>query len=220
MNFLTMQTRLRERIGNPTTQDVSAATLAVRLNEAYEIIWDRYRFHANRARNVSVVTVAGTDTYTLPVTGDVVRSVRDTTNRIRLKKLMQREWESRDHSSGTGKPVSYYIEDGILGIDPKPDGAYSLDIEQRKIYVALASDNDVPTIPASWHLGIVILARYQHWEVTGNWQMTQAALAIWNNWVESKSDEVAEEIFADSSFNFQPEGLENSTRRLDFDHST
>lgn len=218
MNLTTLQTRLRERIGNPTTSDVPDATLTIRLNEAYETIWDRFRFHSNRGKNTSITTVASTNSYAMASTIDVVRSVRDNTNGVKLRKLMQREWEEINQGSTTGKPTGYYTDGTNLYLDPNPDGAYVIQIEHRKSYTALSAGGDSPSLPSSWHLGVVLLARYYHWEVTSNWQNAQVADLAYKNWLSDKTDEIDEETFADSSFNVQPETLEVSLNRLDFDH--
>ena len=218
MNLTTLRTRLRERIGNPTTLDVPDATLTIRLNEAYEQIWDNYRFHASRAYDNTITTVDGTNSYGIDI-NVVLRSVRDVTNGKKLKKMMQREWEELNQGTTTGLPTRYYTDGNFIYLDPCPNGAYALRLENRIVFTELSSGSDIPTIPSSWHQGIILLARYCHWETTSNWQNAQVADAAYKNWLSTKTDEIDEEIFADSSFNVQPEELGEATSRLDFDHS-
>lgn len=213
-----MLSRLRVRVGNPSTADVPDATLTIALNEAFESIWDRYRFHANRGLDTSIVTVAGTNSYALPATVDVVMNVRDATNKVRLGKGDRNWWSNLDQGSTTSKPTMYYTEFGTLYLDPVPDDAYTLNITHRKSYTALSSGSDIPTIPTSWHLGGVLLARYCYWESLGNWQFAQAADAVWKNWVSDKTIEIDEELFADAEFGLQPYQLGATDPGQDFDH--
>lgn len=219
MDLQTFQTRLRERVGNPSTIDVLDSTLTLRINEAYEDIWDRYRFHAARGTSSAITTVAGTNSYTMPTTADVLMEVRDATNGVKLKKMGRDDWYSLNQGTSTGRPTRYYREGTTLYLDPNPDGAYAFLLLFKKPYTALSGATDSPAIPSSWHQGILLLARYKFWETTGNWAQAQAAMSVYEAWLADKTDEIDEEIFADSSFNAQPEGLGVPLNRLDFDHA-
>src|SRR5678810_728710 len=105
MQLSSIYAAVRERIGNPTVGEIPNSTLITRINEAYGDIWDNYRFHANRGRDVSITTVAGTDTYTIPATVDIIMSVTDVTNRRLLDKIDRNAWDS-NHSTAQAKPTS------------------------------------------------------------------------------------------------------------------
>lgn len=226
MSTLTvMQGLLRERIGNPTTTDVPDATLTKRLNEALEFIWTRYRFHANRSISSTITTVAGTSGYTLPVACDILRTVRDGTNFRKLEKMGEITWDSisaakaAESTPTRGKPTRYFRANLTLFLDPVPDGAYVIQVRFRSSFTAMSSGSDVPTIPTSWHFGIVLYARFLHWETVQDATRAIGAFSVFNAWVKEQPSEFDEEIFADASYNLQPEGLSNPVSRFDFDHS-
>ena len=221
MNYATLLLRLRERVNNPSQTDVTDTKLGLRLNEAYTDIWDQHRFYANRG-STDQPTIAATGSVTLPADVDTILNVADTTNHVRLTKMDRDQYVALDQSTATGKPTRYYREGTTLYLDPVPDGIYTIRVRYKKQITELAAAGDLPAIPTSWHNGITLLARYKHFETEGNWQMAQAAWSIWQNWIDTKSDEIDDELQNDSDIHFQPHDLASSgkaTDRLDFDHS-
>lgn len=219
MNLTTLQTRLRERIGNPTTTDVPDATLTVRLNEAYQDILDRFRFRKNRKTDTSITTVASTGAYNLPNDVSIVLSVKDETNDVKLVKR-DRDWvDAWDDDTATGKPLSYFIDASQINLFPVPDDAYSIKVRYIYDVTDLSAGGDTPVLPTSWHHGIVLLARYKYWEVVDDAARMQTALAAWQSWISTKTVEFDEEKLQDYDQAIVVPTLQQPTSRLDFDHS-
>lgn len=195
MDLSALRTKLRERVGNPDTTDVPDATLTLRVNEALEEILDNYNFHANKITNSSTSTVAGTRNYNLPAAADVLISVRDNTNGVKLRKMDRVKYDELDADSVVvnGKPTSYFRDGNVVYLDPPPDGVYTLRFRYRSATTALSLDADTPSIPLSWHMGIVLLGRYKYWEVLEDGPKMSLSKQTFNDWAESKTDEIAEE---------------------------
>lgn len=218
MNLTTMLSRLRERVGNPDTTDVPDATLTARINEAYSFIWDRYRFHANRTTDSSIVTVAGTASYALPADCDIIMSVRDVTNTTKLKKIGKDKYDAKGVISN-GKPTEYFRENNNLILWTTPDGAYTIRVRYKQAMTELSAGADIPSVPTAWHDGIVALARFMYWDTKGDVPKAQYAFRMWKEWVSDKSNEIDEELFQDYDEGVSVPTLEQPLDRLDFDHS-
>lgn len=223
MDLTTMRTRLRERVGNPDTTDVPDATLTLRINEALIDIMDRFNFHGAKTTNTTTVTVVGTRNYNLPTGTDVLIGVRDDTNGVKLKKIDRVEYDELAASTvvTNGKPTSYWEENGVIYLDPPPNGIYTIKLRYRKATVELAANSDTPPIPTSWHPGIVILARYKYWEVLEDGPKMALALQTFSSWVQTKTDETAEELKQDYDHAVRLPDLERfnggPARDFDFD---
>src|SRR3990167_10435163 len=96
MDLSTLRTRVRERIGNPDTTDVTNATLNLRINEALVDILDNYNFNSTKVTGTTLVTVTGDYDYTLPTAVDVLITVRDNTNGVKLTKRDRAWFDSLD----------------------------------------------------------------------------------------------------------------------------
>jgi hypothetical protein len=221
MDLSTLQTRLRERIGNPDTTDVPNATLTLRINEALVDILDKFTFHAAKTTDSSIVTVDDTESYALPAGVDVLINVRDTTNGVKLRKMDRNEYDELVTSTlrTNAKPTAYFRDLTYIYLDPIPDGAYTIKLRYRKATTELSASGDTPTIPVSWHHGIVLLARVKHYEVKEDWPKALAAQSAFDSWVSTKSDEIAEEAKVNEDFKVRLPQLETGLSRLDFDHA-
>jgi hypothetical protein len=82
----------------------------------------------------------------------------------------------------------------VIHLDPPPDDEYGLRLRLREATTALSADGDTPEIPTSWHYGIVLLARYKYWEVLQDGPKMSLSLQAFSDWVDSKTDEIAEEL--------------------------
>ena len=222
MDLSTLRTRVRERIGNPDTTDVTNATLNLRINEALVDILDNYNFNSTKVTGTTLVTVTGDYDYTLPTAVDVLITVRDNTNGVKLTKRDRAWFDSLDAAADwvNARPTNYFRDGGTLYIYPPPDGAYTLRIRYRNATTELAADDDTPGIPLSWHPGIVLLARVKHWDVIGDGPKFQRDSQIYSKWVKNKTDEVAEEQKADYEQAVRIPGLASFAggAALDFDH--
>lgn len=222
MNLTTLQTRLRERIGNPDTTDVPDATLTLRLNEAYVDILDKYNFHAAKTTSTSTSTVASDYDYTLSGI-DILIAVRDNTTGVKLTKRDRVWWDEIAAASvrAEGKPTDYFWDGSTLYLDPIPDDVYQLLIRYRRATTELAAGGDSPVIPTSWHHGIVLLGRAKYYEAIEDGPKYALALQSFNIWVKDKADEIAEELKADYDQAVRLPDLERFAGgpRQDFDHA-
>lgn len=222
MDLLAMRTRLRERVGNPDTTDIPDATLDLRINEALVDIMDEYNFHAAKTIDESIDTVADQRDYDLPEGIDVIIGVRDNTNGRKLRKMDRGQYDELVAAADaeSAQPTRFFRDATKIYLDPPPDDIYNLRLRYRQATVELADDTDEPVIPTSWHIGIVLLARYKYWEVLQDVAKMMVADQAWQKWVSNKSDEIAEELKADNDAAIRVPSLENfASRGLDFDHA-
>jgi hypothetical protein len=216
MDLQTMRTRLRRRIGNPATSDVADAVLNDHLNEAYNEMVDRFPHHKTRSKS-TVNTVAGDSSYDLPAAMEALLFVRDNTNFRRLKKRGL-QWLAGIGEQVNGKPEHYIRFQNAVEIVPPPDDVYVLEFTGISRVTPLASGGDTPIVSPSWHMGIVLLARWHFFDEAGDLAKAKYALDSWKVWLSNKPTE-AEQETPDAG------GVEISTlgsveeRRLDFDHS-
>ena len=224
MQLSVIRTRLRARLGSPTTADVPDATLTQSINEAYQDILDRFRFHENRFPAVPTAFLSGFSTINISAQGiSVLQQVgilNPTTNvRSKLTKRDRNWWDTHFISTTTGIPTDYLREGSNLYLWPVPDQTYTGYLWEIYGQADLAADGDIPALPTAWHHGIILLARYKFRESVEDYARAAAAFQVWSNWVATKTDELDEELKADFESGVVIPNLQQPTSRLDFDHS-
>lgn len=223
MQLSVMRTRLRKRIGNPDSTDVTDSTLDQHINDAYRDIATKYHHH--RARKLcEFPTVTSQSSYGLPTTVGAVLKVIDTTNDKKLKKLGPRRYAEMDFASpDDGKPVWYIrlrqfvtlmTDDGGA-----PDGIYTIRIHYTDTITDLAEATDTPVIPIPWHVGIILLARWYYHDEQGDNPKAAYALNAWRSWLSDRSTEIEEELMADMDSGVEVPTLTQQDPRLNFDQS-
>ncbi len=169
MNLGQIRTALRTRIGNPSTADVSDASLNGHINDAYQEIFNKYKFKRRRARGKFTTTI-GADKYLVSTFTDVIFKAWDRTNGRELEKVGTNILSEQDYDASpnalvqNARPQKWAYTETYFQLLPPPDGAYVIEIVYKVIFTALANDNDVPIIPINWHRGIVILASYMYYD--------------------------------------------------------
>lgn len=217
MDLLTMRTRLRKRVGNPTTTDVPDVDLNEAINSAYSDVAVRYKFHKVR-RLCTFNTVIGQAKYGLPVDCFAVLRVRDNTNKKNLTKAGDREYASRTNTTN-GKPGKYIRYRDWITVEPPPDGVFEFELFYKSKPVDLVADADQPVLPTAWHEGIIRLARYYHFDTVGDLPKAAVALQVFNFWTETMPLEFDDEAEAIDSGVEIPTLHNAEGARLDFDHS-
>jgi hypothetical protein len=172
MNLGAMRTSLRTRIGSPSVADVPDANLNGHINDAYQEIFNKYKFKRRRAR-ARFTTVIGADKYDLSTLTDIVYKVWDRTNGKELTFVGTNVLSERDYDASpnalvqNARPEQYAHVETYLQILPPPDGLYVIELVYRVLFTTLVNDSDLPIIPANWHRGIVILAAHHHFDDEG-----------------------------------------------------
>ena len=85
MNLPAIVTRLRRRVGSPTTAEVPDSEMEENINDAYRDVAHKFRHHKSR-KLCSFSTVATQSKYGLPADVGAIYRVWDDTNKIRLRK--------------------------------------------------------------------------------------------------------------------------------------
>lgn len=194
MNLLEIRTRLRRRVGSPDATDVTDASLNEFINTAYRDIASRFRFHKVR-KLCTFDTIASTSRYGLPTDCEVVLRLRDQTTGMKLRKEDDSFEAGLEGVADTveGVPASYLRQRDWVKISPVPDGVYTIEVFYKAGITDLVNDTDSPVIPASWHEGIVKLARHGFYDDAGDVPKAQYALQNYASWLSTKSIEVDEE---------------------------
>jgi hypothetical protein len=194
MDLATLRSRLRKRIGNPDTSDVTDADLTDIINQAYKDIADRFRFHQVR-RLCSFDTVSGSKNYELPSALVSIINVRDRTSGDKLTKTDLRDDASQESEDDDdqGQPLYYIRLRNFIRLEPTPDGVYKIEIFYKAGITDLSADGDSPILPDPWHEGILKLARHYYYDQKPDVAKAQYALQMYQSWVSTKPVEVDEE---------------------------
>ena len=216
-----MRASLRDKVGNPSVADKADALLTEHINSAYSDITDRYPFSIMRGR-VRFNTAQGTGLYNLGAGYTVVLKAYNRTRATRLRKIGDREAGEVDLLSVPGAttqgcPVAYARWGDGVQLYPQPDGIYEIECYLKKSVTPLSADGDTPVIPASWHQGIVLLARWYYYDAIGDVPKSEHSYNTFKLWLADKPSEFEDEKQDIDSGVVIPT-LSPSRPRLDFDH--
>lgn len=81
-----------------------------------------------------------------------------------------------------------------LELDPTPTGVYTIGLYFRSAPAPLVDAADEPIFPRPWDSGWTRYNRYVHFNNTRQWADAAAAYNDWALWLESKPDEMSDEI--------------------------
>lgn len=222
MDFGTLRSRFRVRIGNPTTTDVSDVVLNQCINDAYMEIGDKYRFLRADGRD-TFVTTPNVGIYIISAATQLVKKVWDRTNGVVLEKVGERYAAQTDYDSAlTGKPMKYLRYEDYIQLFPTPDGVYTIEFMfKRQQITALAGDTDVPIFPLAWHRGILLLAAYYYYaDIARDLAKAAATQNEYKVWLSDKPVEAHEEAAQlDSGVEVPTRSASDGPTSLDFDHS-
>ena len=168
-----LRTELREHLGygdenaladgSRVLKDTDADLL---LNRSFWELLNKFPFR-EKEKSSTLVTVAGTEFYTLPVSFEAIRgvSIQDSTTLdwTPIDRMTEDVFE-RNRSASTdarGLPTGYFRQgEGIL-LQPVPDLVYTLRFHYWITLADLATGNIDPLIPAVWHEVILFGAVYR-----------------------------------------------------------
>ncbi len=197
MQLSELRTRLRSRIGNPSTIDVpDTPNLDQHINDAYQEIFNKYKSKRRRAR-ARFSTVIGKDKYNVSGLTDVIYKVWDRTNGRRLEYVGTNTLADKDYDTipnalvQNAKPERWAHIETYLQLLPPPDGVYVVEFVYKVTYTALVTTTDVPVLPVTWHRGIYILAAHMYYDDEGGDPVK--ALYHLNKFKDWASDQPVEE---------------------------
>lgn len=207
MDLLGLRTKLRSKVGNPSTAESSDTFLDGLINEAAEEIQNKYVFHKGR-RIVTFPTIADSTLYDVPLDCVAVFSLWNTTTNYQGKISKKDEnWLAAQQSNTAGPPIGYVRQRGWIELSPAPDQVYTLRLFYKTGYTLLTQDDDTPVIPNTWHPGIWRLARVNYWDEKGDLAKAQWSKSFWDQWVQDKPDELQEEYQMDMTEGVTMPGL-------------
>jgi len=217
-----LRNSVRTRIGNPSTTDVPDTNLTTHVNDAYQEIFNKYKFKRRRAR-AKFTTTIGADKYNVSALTDVIFKVWDRTNGRELDKVGTNILAERDYDASpnalvqNARPQKWTYIETYLQLLPPPDGAYSIEFVYKVIFAPLVGDSDVPVISANWHRGIVILASHMYYDdEAGDPTKAMYHLTKFKDWVSDQPVEEHEETEAiDAGVEVPSLAAQASSRRPD-----
>lgn len=154
MKLIDIKTRVRQIVGDVGANQFSDATLVGWINDGIRECAVVNQLLQKRA--TSTLTVGTTD-YTLPT--DILKLYTIVVSGSRIDVLSLAQWQKQNYDpSETGLPVMAYVWAGKYTVWPKPDQAYTVEIDY--IYdptdlVDVTDDNNLPPIPVTYHNRIV-----------------------------------------------------------------
>jgi len=219
MDFVTMQTRVRSQVGNPTAIDVTDDVIRGLVNDAYIEIAEKFRFHTAR-RICRFDTIIGTTDYDLPTDAVELMRVRDNTSEKLLRPLPDNMLAALTGTATQGKPLYFHRYKNYVHLHPIPDAVVQIEIFYKVNMGLLVADSDVPLLPVAWHTGIVRLARYNYYSfVKVDVPKAIAAKNEYKEWLSDKPVELEEELrYSDFGVSIAALAKDDS-ESLDFEHS-
>lgn len=216
MNLPAIVTRLRRRVGNPTTAEVPDAELHENINDAYRDVATKFRHHKSR-KTVSIATIVGTQQYALQTDVGAVLRVWDDTNKKRLKRRGAR-WFAELGTQENGKPTDYVRRGSNLELLPPADGVYTVQVYYSHTITTLTGTAS-PDIPETWHIGVLHLSEWYYWIDRGDAEKADSAYKVWQLWVRDKPVEIDEETVDMEQGVVVPTLSEDNVVRYDFDEA-
>lgn len=191
MNLDEMESRLRKRVSNPSEDQVAKTVMYECLSDAYHDICDRFHFREVRTR-LRFETDSTHNLYGIPDGYyEVIRArYADSDDRgLRLEKIGPNVAFDLDSGAVAGRPVAYALWGNEVQFYPPPDGEYNIELYMKFKPPALASPTDVPVIPVSWHMGIVLLGRWYYHDGGGpaiNLAAATSAMQSFSAWAAGR----------------------------------
>jgi len=174
--LLSLRTDLRNEIKiDPNWKIWSDSVLNSAINRAYTRVQADWNFEwREHDANTTITTVSWTQEYSL---------TSNISDFIRIE-LVRYEWDDlfkttkvalkRKFATFTSSiPIRYYIRWTVIGLDPTPNAAWTLDIDYKKKLTALSSDSDTIDFPDDFDLLIIKYASYLVWN-TARWNRQTA----------------------------------------------
>lgn len=170
MNKSELVTRVANRL-NITSDDPLYDQIPDIINEAIHYLdtaspdgWPWMRTTLNTTITIGSYTFSQLSGTTSTIAKVLSAKVKDGDTWQILRFRNQDEIDQLYPTDDTGLPESYTVDGGKIGVYPPPDGSYSL--QARVIFSEndLSGNTDSPTLPASFHTGIVdaaLLIAYQ-----------------------------------------------------------
>lgn len=97
----------------------------------------------------SVVTVSGTQAYTLPTDFVRLQSLVDDPNNVQLSIASPKQFDK--YPTVNGAPYLYALSEQGLLLYPTPDAVYTLTLRYWKDPVDLSADGDISALPIDYH---------------------------------------------------------------------
>lgn len=135
----------------------TAAQQILFLNEVYREIHGKERWPFLEAQDSSLVTAAGTNAYTLPMSNwrnlDAVRlQIAGLQEYVNLRYAEPQDFRDMEHiDRDTATPVFWTFYANQLHLYPYPDSVYTIVIDYIVEPADLASAGDVPVLPLPYH---------------------------------------------------------------------
>jgi len=167
------ETASENAIGSPSTTDVpDTPNLDGHVNDAYQEIFNKYKFKRRRGR-ARFSTIIGAGKYDTSTLTNVIYKVWDRTNGRELTKIGTNVLAEKDYDNSASlsvqnaRPQQYAFTETYIQLIPVPDGVYSIELVYKLLFSALIGDTAVPVIPSEWHRGVVILASHMYYDDEG-----------------------------------------------------
>lgn len=160
MQFSEIYGELESNLGSNALLTASSSAKSKEfVNRVYLEMALQYDFYENQKTDTGSATVASTATVAVPTGARRILTVRDTSNKIKLKKRDIDWYEDQDQSSDAEGAPEYWLRYGTnIILWPTPDDAYNLQIRYKTLPTALSADGDEPFFPTEWHGALVLLA--------------------------------------------------------------
>ena len=115
-------------------------------------------------------------------------------------------------------PEQYCRFRDFIELVPPPDDVYTIFLYYTETITDLSQSDDVPVIPATWHVGIVFLARWYYYDDQGDVPKATYGLNAYKAWLSDRST-VFEEETVDIDSSVELPTYSTPQAKLNFDES-
>lgn len=187
MTLSQMRNELILILGNRATDIISTARYNLWLNNSEIEIASAFQFFQTD-KWVKRNTVDGTHTYALPSDCLGMYSLRDATNKRRIRRTGFRKVDNTDYLT-EGLPT-HYIRFGLdFQLIPTPDATYEIQLRYCKELTAMSADGDYPTLLSPWHECILMGAEWRGWRAIGEIKRAQLVKQEYIGLVRSRNSD-------------------------------
>lgn len=190
----TLRSRLRQRIGNPSTTALPNASADSYVNLGYHHTLDTF-LHTVMRQEYQFSTVAGTATYTIPrAYRSLIRLWNQTEGKRVYKVTDVYAYQLRAGTNDTtrGRPIRYFKKGAEVRLFPTPDAVYVMQAYCKMKLSDLVNDTDEIEID-DWDDIILARAAYGYYLDIGDEPKAKWQLAVWKEATNNKPSQLEEE---------------------------
>jgi hypothetical protein len=198
LNLGEIRSEVKSNLGNRA--DIATDRYNLWINQTEVELVSAFPFFENADKRTTTMVV-GQAEYALPSDCIAVYSLKDVTQKRRIRRAGFRKFDNIDETL-TGDPTHYIRFGSYLQLVPIPSAANTMQLRFGKSITSMVGDTDTPTINTNWHEALILGATLRGWRALKQYE----EMALWKNeylaFVRSREAEWGTEEW-DEEFGFE-----------------